>query len=81
MNLNEFNRESSFIVITLCHGLLTNTFFNRKIPKVATYFLDFLNFAPRSGLWGLELHILHRPHMDSIDLDPPPILGMGSDIY
>ena len=28
---------------------------------------------------GLELHILHRPHMDSIDLDPHPILGMGSD--
>ena len=27
----------------------------------------------------LELHILHRPHMDSIDLDPQPILGMGSD--
>jgi len=33
------------------------------------------------GCEGLELHILHRPHMDSIDLDPPPILGMGSDIY
>jgi hypothetical protein len=33
------------------------------------------------GCEGLELHILHRPHMDSIDLDPQPILGMGSDIY
>jgi hypothetical protein len=32
------------------------------------------------GCEGLELHILHRPHMDSIDLDPHPILGMGSDI-
>jgi len=26
------------------------------------------------GCEGLELHILHRPHMDSIDLDPQPIL-------
>ena len=33
------------------------------------------------GCEGLELHILHRPHMDSIDLDPHPILGMVSDIY
>jgi len=33
------------------------------------------------GCEGLELHILHRPHMDSIDLDPQPILGIGSDIY
>jgi hypothetical protein len=33
------------------------------------------------GCEGLELHILHRPHMDSIDLDPQPILGMGSDSY
>jgi hypothetical protein len=33
------------------------------------------------GCEGLELHILHKPHMDSIDLDPQPILGMGSDIY
>jgi len=33
------------------------------------------------GCEGLELHILHWPHMDSIDLDPQPILGMGSDIY
>ena len=32
------------------------------------------------GCEGLELHILHRPHMDSIDLDPQPILGIGSDI-
>jgi hypothetical protein len=32
------------------------------------------------GCEGLELHILQRPHMDSIDLDPQPILGMGSDI-
>jgi hypothetical protein len=30
---------------------------------------------------GLELHILHVPHMDSIDLDPQPILGIGSDIW
>ena len=30
---------------------------------------------------GLELHILHRPHMDSIDLDPQPILGKKSDNY
>ena len=29
------------------------------------------------GCEGLELHILHRPHMDSIDLDLLPILGMG----
>jgi len=33
------------------------------------------------GCEGFELHILHRPHMDSIDLDPQPILGMGSDNY
>jgi hypothetical protein len=33
------------------------------------------------GCEGLELHILHWTHMDSIDFDPPPILGMGSDIY
>jgi len=33
------------------------------------------------GCEGLELHILHKPHMDSIDLDPQPILGIGSDIY
>jgi hypothetical protein len=33
------------------------------------------------GCEGLELHILHRPHIDSIDLDPQPILGMGSDNY
>ena len=33
------------------------------------------------GCEGLELHILHRPHMDLIDLDPQPILGMGSDNY
>jgi len=33
------------------------------------------------GCEGLELHFLHRPHMDSIDLDPQPILGMGSDIF
>ena len=31
------------------------------------------------GCEGLELHILHRPYMDSIDLDPQPILGLGSD--
>ena len=30
---------------------------------------------------GLELHILLWPHMDSIDLDPQPILGIGSDNY
>ena len=30
---------------------------------------------------GLELHILHWPQMDSIDLDPQPILGIGSDKY
>jgi len=28
------------------------------------------------GCEGLELHILLWPHMDSIDLDPQPILGM-----
>ena len=33
------------------------------------------------GCEGLKLHILHRPHMDLIDLDPQPILGIGSDIY
>jgi hypothetical protein len=33
------------------------------------------------GREGLELHILHRPHMDSLDLDPQPILGMESDNY
>jgi hypothetical protein len=33
------------------------------------------------GCEGLELHILHWPHMDSIDLDPQPILLMGSEIY
>jgi hypothetical protein len=33
------------------------------------------------GCEGLELHILYRPHMDSIDLDPQPILGIGSDNY
>jgi hypothetical protein len=33
------------------------------------------------GCEGLELHILHRPHMDSIDLDPQPILGKESDNY
>ena len=33
------------------------------------------------GCEGLELHILHWPQMDSIDLDPQPILGIGSDIY
>jgi hypothetical protein len=31
------------------------------------------------GSEGLKLHILHWPHMDSIDLNPRPILGMGSD--
>ena len=35
---------------------------------------------PIVGFEGLELYILHRPHMDSIDLDPPPILGTGYDI-
>jgi hypothetical protein len=30
---------------------------------------------------GLELHILHRPHMDLIDLDPQPILRIGSNNY
>jgi len=30
---------------------------------------------------GLELPILHWPPVDSIDLDPQPILGMGSNIY
>ena len=30
---------------------------------------------------GLELHTFTWPHMDSIDLDPQPILGIGSDIY
>jgi len=33
------------------------------------------------GCEGLELHILHWPHMDLIDLDPQPILGIGSDNY
>ena len=33
------------------------------------------------GCEGLELHILHWPHMDLIDLDPQPMLGIGSDIY
>ena len=32
------------------------------------------------GCEGLELQILHRSQMDSIDLDPQPILGIGSDI-
>ena len=30
---------------------------------------------------GLELHVLHWPHMDSIDLDPQPTLGIGSDNF
>ena len=33
------------------------------------------------GCEGLELFILDRPQMDSIDLDSQPILGMGSDKY
>jgi len=32
------------------------------------------------GCEGLELHILHRPQMDSIDLDSQPKLGMGLTI-
>ena len=30
------------------------------------------------GCEGLELHIVHRPHMDSIDLDPQPKSGEDS---
>ena len=33
------------------------------------------------GREGLELHILHRLDMDSIDLDPIPISGIGSENY
>jgi hypothetical protein len=33
------------------------------------------------GCEGLELHILHWPHMDSIDLDLQPLLGVGYDNY
>ena len=33
------------------------------------------------GCEGFELHTYTWPHMDSIDLDPQPILGIGSDIY
>jgi len=44
---------------------------------IVKYFPVFL----KVGCEGLELHILHRPHIDSIDLDPQPILGIGSDIY
>lgn len=33
------------------------------------------------GCEGLELHFLHWPHTDSIDLDPHSIFGMRSDIY
>jgi len=33
------------------------------------------------GCEGLELHILRRPDMDSIDLDPQTILGMWFDNY
>jgi hypothetical protein len=32
------------------------------------------------GCEGLELHILHWPHMDSIDLDPQPIIGWGIEL-
>jgi hypothetical protein len=30
---------------------------------------------------GLELHTYTWLHMDSIDLEPQPILGIGSDNY
>ena len=33
------------------------------------------------GCEGLELHILHWPHMDVTDLELSPILEMESDIY
>jgi len=33
------------------------------------------------GCEGLELHILSRSHMDSIDLDPRFIFGMWSNVY
>ena len=33
------------------------------------------------GCEGLEPHLLHRPHVDSIDLDSQPTRGMRCDKY
>jgi len=40
-----------------------------------------LSSGPEVGGEGLELHTYTWPHMDSIDLDPQPILGIRSDKY
>jgi len=46
----------------------------------ANYLSPFLLYSNQVGCEGLELHILHWPHMDVTDLELSPIVEMRSDI-